>query len=59
MAFNDPALLLDCPFCDGTYWPGDTHCSFCKNQVVSDAEINRMNEMERSIERSDKIRYDL
>lgn len=28
---SDPATLIDCAYCDGTYWPHDTHCSFCKN----------------------------
>lgn len=34
-ALNNPARLLDCPECDGTYWPEDSECSFCGYKITS------------------------
>jgi len=30
---NDPCTLKDCNYCDGTYYPFDTHCSFCGHET--------------------------
>ena len=43
---SDPATLIDCPFCDGTTWPYERYCSFCRNEVWTKEKID----MERAAE---------
>lgn len=36
---NNPARLLDCPNCDGTYWPEDEKCSLCGYVIQSQGVV--------------------
>jgi len=48
---NDPARLIDCPNCDGTFMPEDPKCEFCgyKNPKYWDFEgtQQKINDMKR------------
>ena len=41
---SDPATLKDCPFCEGTYWPDDRYCSFCKKELWTVQRIKQEEE---------------
>jgi len=51
----DPATLKDCPYCEGTYLPEDTHCPFCGKQVVSDEELEAEIQYEKDLETYHKM----
>ncbi len=36
---NNPARLLDCPNCDGQYWPEDLECSFCGYKIKAKCSL--------------------